>query len=261
MLKKIVLLAVVGVAAVAVLKNTRIGGYAKHEAAQIEEYFDQKIPFEKKIAQLRKEISGLNSEADRLANDVAGAIYDARETSEQLAREQVALAEEEKRVRAMAELIRNGVEKVSYGRETLPIGEAKQRLFTDVKRVSARRQTVETLQQTLASRETVRDTLKLQMNELSRQKVELSAEVDKLEAEFRSVQLKQMESRYQFDDTRLTRIKEKLRNLKRDVSVQAEKLKLKPQIMEDQTGVPANGLTVEEILAPLNGKVTEKKID
>jgi chromosome segregation ATPase len=259
MIKKMLLLAVVAAAGVFVLRHTKVGMYAKHEAAQLEEFFDSKVPFEKKIASLRKEVAGLTADADRLETELAGAIVDARSTGDQLKAETAALADEEQKVTALAAKIRGATEKVSYGRDTVSVDEAKQRLYLDVRRVQTQRKTVETLKATFVNREIVRDNLRKQLTELNRQKVALTAEIDGLEAEYRALQLKQMESKHQFDDTRLARIKEKLSGLKRDVNVQSELLNLKPTVSEDRAaGSPASGLSVDEIMAPLNGKKVEK---
>lgn len=262
MIKKLLLVAVIGGLAFAAVKNTKFGSFAKHEAAQIEEYFDSKVPVEKKVAALRKELKGLDKDVDRVTRELAAEIVNVRETAEELTTQKVAFADEEKRVRALADKIAAATSKVSYGSAEVSVDEAKGRLAADVKRVVARKTTVETLSNTLASRERIKDFLAKQKDELVRQKVTLAAQIDQLEAEYKSLQLAQMESKFQFDDTRLARIKETLRDLKRSVDVTREELKLKPTVLEESAGVvPSNGLSVADILAPLDGKKGEVKVD
>jgi chromosome segregation ATPase len=262
MFKKLLLVAVVGVVAVAALKGTRFFGYAKNEVEEISAWVEDRMPVEKKIAHLRKEVKGLEKDVDRVAGELAREIVAVRDTAADLERESVALADEEKKVRAMAEKLKDATHQVTYGRETISIDLAKQRLSADVKRVVTRQKTVDTLRHTLAAREGIKDTLQKQMATLKTQKVALAAEIDALEAEYKDLQLKQMESRFQFDDTRLARIKESIRNLKNDIDVKKVKLELRPGVVEEPTGAPANGLSVDDILAPLNGKkADEKKLD
>lgn len=263
MIKKLLLVAVIGGLAFAALKGSKFAGFAKHEAAQIEDYFDSKVPVEKKISGLRKEVRSLDKDIDRVTRDLAAEIVNVRETSEELTGQRTALLEEQTKARALGDKIKAATQKVSYGTVEISVDDAKVRLDADVRRVMARKTTVDTLTHTLTSRERIKEFLTRQKDELVRQKVTLTAQIDDLEAEYKSLQLAQMESKFQFDDTRLAKIKETLRDLKRSVDVKKEELKLKPTVTTEDgtTGVPANGLSVDDILARMDGKKSEKKLD
>ena len=95
---------------------------------------------------------------------------------------------------------------------------------------------------------------------MRRSKQDLAVSIDKLEAEYKTLQLQQIESKYQVDDTRLAQIKQTIRELQKDVDVKRQKLKMAPSIAED--GAPVTALSVDDILAPLDGsKKSEKKTD
>lgn len=263
MFKKLLLVAVIGGLAFAAIKGTRTFRHVKEEVASLENWVDSKIPFEKKVAQLRKEVAALDRDTDRVADELAHAIVNTRYTAADLKQAQADFTAENKKVLAMADTIKDATEKVHYGTVMVSVPEAKQRLSADVKRVVARKHNVETLQHTLAAQERIKETLQKQLETLKVQKTVLAAEIDGLEAEYKDLQLKQMESKFQFDDTRLARIKERIREMRKDIDVKAEHLNLKPQVNEEATGAPATGLSVDEILAPLNGKKAgdEKKLD
>src|SRR5439155_12821260 len=131
-----------------------------------------------------------------------------------ISREQVAVAMEEKKVVAAGETIRSATEKVvAYGRLALPVDEAKQYLADDVKRLVNRKETLATMQETLIARERIKESLLKSVESIKRQKRELAVAVDRLESEYKRLQLQQIESKYQFDDTQLASVKQSLKDL------------------------------------------------
>ena len=83
------------------------------------------------------------------------------------------------------------------------------------------------------------------------QKRELGAQIDAVEAEYKALQLQQIESKYQTDDTKLARIKESLRTMRTKLDVEKEKLKLTPKVHEAPASTTGAEQSVDEILAPL----------
>lgn len=258
MIKKLLLVAVVGVVAFSALKGTKIFSYAKQEVASVGEWVDSQIPTEKKIQQLRKEVKQLDKDIDKAQTALVGEIVDVERLAKDVAAMKGDVAAEEKKVLAMGEKLKDATAKVSYGRFTVSPDEAKQLLHSDAKRVVARKTTLTSMEQTLNARERIKDALQKQVEGLRRNKVELSVAIDKLEAEYKVLQYQQIESKFQVDDTRLAGVKQSLRDLQRDVDIQRQKLKMAPTVMED--GAPVTGLSVEEILAPLT-KTGETKED
>ncbi|CAN5607053.1 hypothetical protein BH11PLA2_BH11PLA2_06450 [soil metagenome] len=257
MVKKLLLVAVIGAAAFAAIKGTRAGSYAREEVSAIGDWVDSKVPVEKKITALRKEINTLDKEIDKTSDELAKEIVEVDHLTRDISTEKVALAHEEKKVRAVGETISGATEKaVAYGSFMVNVDEAKQLLSDDVKRVVIRKQTLEAMQETLVSRERIKDALLKQVEGIKRQKRELAVAVDRLEADFKRLQLQQIESKYQFDDTKLAAVKQSLKDLQKDIDIKRAKLKLAPTVASD--GAPATGLNVEDILAPLN-PVSAKK--
>lgn len=256
MCKKLLLVAVVGAIAFSFLKGTKAFNYAKSEVASVGEWVDSQIPTEKKIQQLRKEVKQLDKDIDKAQTALVAEIVDVERLAKDVASMKGDVATEEKKVLALGEKLKDATEKVSYGRFTVSPDEAKNLLASDVKRISARKNTVGSMEQTLNARERIKDALQKQVEGLRRNKVELVVAIDKLEAEYKVLQYQQIESKFQADDTRLSGVKQSLRDLQRDVDIQRQKLKMAPSVMDD--GAPASGLSVEEILAPLKA---EKKTD
>ncbi len=251
MFKKLFLVAVLGTIGFAAVKSSKYFGYAKHEVAEFGEWVDSKVPPEKKIASLRKEVRSLDKDIARAGDELAREIVDVNDLTKDVVAMRTDLGAEEKKVRAMATKLSDATEKiVAYGRFNVSVDEAKMMLNSDVKRVVSRKATLDSMEQTLAHRERIKDALSKQLDSLKRNKLEMAVAIDKLEAEYKVLALQQTESKYQIDDSRLAHVKERLRDLQKEVDVKREKLKLAPRVMDESA--PASALSVSEILAPLD---------
>ncbi len=259
MCKKLLIMAVVGVLAFSAIKGTKAFNYAKQEVASVGEWVDSQIPTEKKIQQLRKDVKQLDKDIDKAQNALVGEIVDVERLAKDVATLKGEVTTEQAKVVAMGEKIKDAKGQVAYGRATVSPDAALQHLNNDTKRVVARKTTLANMEQTLASRERIKEALQKQVEGLRRNKQDLTVAIDKLEAEYKVLQYEQIESKYQVDDSRLAGVKQSLRDLQRDVDIQRQKMKLAPTVAED--GPPANGLSVDEILAPLTEKKSESKND
>jgi hypothetical protein len=255
MVKKLLLVAVLGALAFGALKGTKFFGYAKNEIEAARAWAEDQIPVEKEIARLRKEIASLDKDANKVNSELAREIVDLRILKENTDELRVAVKRDEDKVQAMAKLIPDGKDNertVSIGRETLTIGEAKGRLKLEVNSLMTKKASLDASEKSIAVRERNKDTLERTRTSMTHQKNELKVQVDTLESEFKALQLQQVESKYQADATRLSGIKQSLADLKRKLAIQQEELKLRPTIREEST---TSTQSVDEILAPLgNGK-------
>lgn len=262
MFKKLLLVAVIGVAAFAALRGTKFFGLAKQEIAEAQSWVESQIPVEKEISRLRKEVGSLDKDRVKVQNLLANEIVEVRYLRENTDELRTALATEEERLHASAEEIKaaEGVKgattKVKYGRATVPVTEAKAMLKADVARYGIKKSTLDNMEKNLSFREKNKDVLDKQLDVLKRQKEDLSIQLDRLEAEYKTLQLEQMESKYQSDNTRLASIKESLRGLQKKLEVERVKLNLSPRVNDEGTGSGIGGSntqSVDEIMAPVTG--------
>lgn len=258
MFKKLLLVAVIGVAAFAALRGTKFFGYAKHEIESAKNWMEDQIPVEKEIARLRKEVSSIEKDRGKVANELAKEIVEVRYLREDVDKMRAEVKDEGDRLHAKAQEIKDATTQVKYGRLLVSVAEAKERLRADVAQHLVRKTTLKNQEQALAMRERTKESLEKQLDTLKRQKDELAVQIDAFEAEYRSLQLEQMQSKYQTDSTRLAGIKESIRNLKKNLEVEREKLNLAPRVMEESPTVSATGQSVDDIMAPLDGKKTDK---
>ncbi len=251
MLKKMVILGVVGFVAVTALGGTKLASYIRSEINAARERAESNIPPEKEVARLRSELKLLDKDIVTVINELAKqrvAVKELQGETETLAARQ---AKDLDQLQTRGQAIKSAEGHVTFGTRTVNIADAKAELAADVKRYTAAQKSLESMQALLANRIKVRDSLEKQLEAMKTQKAELTAAVDDMEAQLAALKLAQMESKYQTDDTRLAKIKEDLRKLKTKVDVEREKLKLMPVAMESTPASGAGTQSVDDILAPL----------
>ncbi|MCS6866023.1 MAG: hypothetical protein RMJ56_02175 [Gemmataceae bacterium] len=253
MLKKMVILAVIGFVGVTVLAGTKIGSYIRSEFQEARKRVEDNIAPEKEIARLRNEIKLLDKDILKIVELLAKERVDVQQLEAQV-KELAARQEKDKALlTSRAEAIKNATEFVMFGNRKVRIDAAKAELQEGVNRYTAAQKALDAMEQTLAQRIKNRDLLEKQLETLKDQKETLKVAVDGMEAELNALKLQQMESKYQTDDTRLAKIKEDLKKLQTRVDVEREKLKLMPKVFEAPATSDISGKSVDDIIAPLNG--------
>jgi len=262
MLKKMVILGVIGFVAVTALGGTKLASYIRSEIRDARERAENNIPPEKEIQRLRNEIKLLDKDILAVVNELAKqrvAVNDLQTQTEELAAKQskdkeVLIA----RLDALdkADKADQPASHVTFGNRTVAVADAKVELDAATKRYATNQKSLDSLQALLANRIKVRDSLEKQLETMKAQKGELTAAVDDMEAQLAALKLQQMESKYQTDDTRMAKIKEDLRKLKTRVDVEREKLKLMPVVSEPTPA--ANTPSTDDLRSRLNGTPAAK---
>lgn len=250
MFKKLILAGVIAAVAVAGLRSTSFFGYAKQELTDAREWVEDQVPVQKKIEQMRKDVANLDRDVETVKDGLAREIVEVRDLTTTVGKLRASVETEHKGLVQRGVELKSATEYVSFGRSMIPVAEAKNMLEQDVRTHVARKQQLDSLEKTLAHRERIKETLEKQLDSMKKQKLELKSEIDAVEAEYKALQLQQMESKYQSDDTRLARVKESLSSLRKKLDIEKEKLKLAPRVYEPET--PGISKTVDEILAPLS---------
>lgn len=258
MLKKMVILGVIGFVAVAALGGTKLASYIRSEINSARERAEANIPPEKEIARLRNEIKLLEKDIDGVISELAKqnvAVRNLEVDVKDLTDKQTAFKAE---LKTRAEAIKNAEGHVTFGSKTMSIVDAKADLEANVKRYATNQKSLESMQALLANRMKMRDSLVKQLDTMKAQKTELAAAVDDMEAQLAALKLQQMESKYQTDDTRLAKIKEDLRKLKTKVEEDREKLKIRGTLEASPTPSSRNEKSVDEIMSGIDAQPSAK---
>lgn len=262
MLKKLVVVGIVGFVAVSAIKGSKIGSYIRSEIDGLRERAESKIPPEREVARLRGEIKNLDKDVMAVINQLAKERVEVNQLQKKIEDLRVSQAAAKEVLELRAAEIKNAAERVTFNGRTLSVSEAKAELEEGVKRYTLNQRSLEGLESAFASREKIKVGLEKQLEAMKNQKAELTAQVDALEAELTALKLRQMESRYQTDDTRLAKIKEDIRALKTKLEVEREKLNLMPAAFEPAPAKVVSTKSVDDIMAPLAaGKPAGAKAD
>ncbi len=237
MLKKLIIGGLVAVGAVAAFKGTQVASHVRHEVRNARDWADSQVPMEKKFKVLREEAQALDNDLDRVKTDLAREIVEVRDLAEQTGRLKAKVETDRKTLLATGAGLEKGTAKVSVGR-----------FDKDVAALKVNETRLATLEQTLLKREEIRATMQRTLEAMAGKKGEMLAEINAAEAEYKLLQLAQIESKYQTDETRLASVKEKLRAIKKDIDVRKEVLAMGP-VGKDE---PA-GRTLAQIMADLKG--------
>ena len=251
MIKKLVIVGLVATAAFVGLRHSKFFRYAKQELSDVHDWVEDQVPVEKKIEQMRKDVANLDRDVESVKDALAREIVEVRELTTDVGKLRASVETEHKGLVKRGEEIRDASEYVAYGRSKVSVAEAKELLKRDVGTHLKRKQQLESLEKTLANRERIKETLEKQLDSMLKQKQELKAEIDAVEAEYKALQLQQMESKYQNDDTRLARVKESLNGLRKKLDIEREKLQLAPRVYDEPATESVSGQSIDEILAPL----------
>jgi len=256
MFKKLLLVGLIAGGAVVVLKGTKVFTYAKQEVASWKDSWEESLPVEKKIAMLRKEVAALDKDISNVKDELAKEIVTTQRLQKDMAEKHATVNADRKRIDAFAAQINDATTSVKVGSASFSIPEAKARLKQDVDTHVLRKKNLASVEQACNHHEKIKDTLTRTLDELTRQKEAMTVEIDAVEAEYKTLQLTQIESKYQRDDSRLSKIKQDLAKLRDSVKVAEVRagLDTPTKAAEAPVTAPTTPESVEDILAPLNGK-------
>ena len=251
MWKKLLVVGVIAAVAFAGIRAT------KHGRELINVWKAETAPTtEEKLADLRKEVAKLDKDVEKVKTELAKEIVAVRTLSTDVTEQRASLDAGNQKLMARGEEIKDSGERVKSGSTFISVPEARERLKKDVAIHVQKKNTLEAKEKTLVQREAIRDTLQKQLEALVRAKQEMLAEIDSVEAEYKNLQLQQIEAKYQFDDSRLAKIKEQLRTIRNDVDIEKEKVRINEEVnpkLEAKSVATDAGQTVDQILAPLTG--------
>jgi chromosome segregation ATPase len=172
---------------------------------------------------IRRNLSGLAEESvavDNLRNDIADA--------------KVRLDKQKKVVLTMKADLETGAKTVSYRGIELTSDELRDRLTQEFDAYKAGEKALKAKQDVLKAKEAGLNAAKAKISEMRTQKETLEAELAKTEADLKMVQLREAQSKFQVDDSRLSAIKQSMRNLKDRVASMEKERQLRIEFTHDE---------------------------
>jgi len=251
MIKKLVFVAVLGMVGLYAIGQTRVGSHIKVWASHVNTQFENKITPEAELARIKHEVGQLDGDIDHVKGDLAEANVNARLLRREVDAVRQEIKDSDTSVRRHGDVIKaaSDSDQIQWGLRTVSYVNAKELLMTEVRRHADLKARAKVREQALTTQEQTRDLVEQQLQEMLRQKDELTSAVAEMEAEIKLASVEQIRSKYQNDGTRMSEIKSSLTDLRKRLMIQRERL----QVSETYTRSPAADKSVDEILAGFNG--------
>ncbi len=256
MLKKMVILAVVGFVAVTAISGTKIASYIQSEVRSARKQAEDSIPPENEVARLKTEVGLLDKDIKTLVNQLAKERVEVNQLKEKVDEMSATQSKNKELFNARLDAVEKAESQVTFGNRTMTVAAAVTELKTDKKRLDNAHKSLTAHEALLANRIKIRDSIEKQLEATKNQKSELAGAIEEMEAELALLKLQQAESKYQTDDTRLAKIKEDLRKLRTRVEIKREELKITQTVSEDDpVAVQPNSQSVKDELKSMRDAV------
>jgi chromosome segregation ATPase len=260
MLKKFIVVAIVGGLALSAVGFNKWSSYVRNEVKSWREAAEATVPPEAEIARLRDEVKALDGDAvkivkqlARLQSDQADLVNSQKnlETKKITAIARVTI--QETAIREAEQKVKSGEANVSivFGDQKYSIATSKERLKTTVAEVITYDKELTHVRQKMEVQTRIIDKMERQRLEMNRLKSDLDTAIDEIEVQVQALKLQQMESSYQTDDSRLSSIKESIGKMNKRIDIQRRELSMLQDTTPTATGTNES---VDSIVSPLKKK-------
>lgn len=256
-----VLVAVIGLYA---LTHTKVG---RHVASltctavkQANDTLDESIPVDTELQRLRSEVAGLDGEIDRnrrVAAKEKEVVDNLRTEEKDLLAAKDRLDHEIQRVKTE---IKGGATVVAFNGREVSAEEINEQFEDLLDKFETVKVNLETKKQQRGTHEGILQTQKDQIRAMYKERDELARQIDKVEADYRKVQLQQSQAEQpsQFDRSKLAEIKESLTKVRARVNIEKNDLDLKKELKQPASATtPAKGKTTADLLRRADLLTTE----
>lgn len=257
MLRKLFMLAVVGVVGAYIVSETKAGSHLKAWVNRQVTKMEKKVTPKQELDRIRHEVRQLDGDVEKVKGDLAESIVTVRLLRGEVEELRVAVKSSEEAVRKHGEVVKAATanDRIQWGVRTVGYVDAKDLLLGEVKRHNDLKARLNARESALSTQEQTRELIEQQLQEMLKQKDELASALDEMEAEIKLAEVEQLRSKHQNDGTRMADIKQSLKDLRKRVMVQREKLKLSDTYSKS----PAADMDPDEILAGLDGAAPATK--
>lgn len=230
-------------------------GYVEVFRDDLQAEAEEAVPPEVELQRLRKEVAKLDGDIEAKQSELAEAIVAVETTEREVDDLSASVEGRRKALAARALEIKAAKEFVKIDGELISVSKAKAKLDSDFKRWERSRSELNNSEHALQIQIRNRDMLRDHLDALVSQQREMQSAVEEMDSLLKQLELEQMQSQYQNDDSRLSGIKGDIQKLRQRVEVQRQKLKLAEEYAPESSGA-----SVDEMLEKL-GEGEEPKVD
>jgi chromosome segregation ATPase len=263
MCKKIAIVAVAVVAGLILLSKTNLGSYVGFSWKKGKEFFQQAVPPEVEVERLRHELTQLDPEIKKARSTLAEEAVNVEMLREDVEKTRLNLHKRQEEILLMKRDVESGKSEVNYGGRTIPVSRVRTMLAADWDAYKRAEEALKSKEKLLEAKEIALAEGQKQLADMTGLKGQLQAELDRVEADLKTVRLAQTRNNIQIDNTRITRFNNSLNELKRRIRVEKKDLDMQAisasHPIEVGKPVDVTAKALEEINARFSDKVAAEK--
>jgi hypothetical protein len=262
MLKKIGFAALAVVAGLFVLNSTHLGSYAKTAWHKVKKSAKCQVPLEFQLETARTEIAQLIPDIRNHINAIAQEKQAVDRLKEEIAVTKANLDEQKKRIYTMKEDLKKGEVKILYHDKFYSAERVRNQLARDLASCQRCEKQLESREKMLDAKERALDAGREQLASMKSEKEKLEVLVETMEAELKNLRLAQTRSQFHLDDSRLSRIKATLDDIRDQMKVQQTATELNAEFLNDTIPVDKKvNQSKEQLIREAEAYLGETKSD
>ncbi len=220
MCKKIVIATIAVVAGLFILNSTHLGSYARTAIHKVKSAVKGQMKPEFVLDTARNEAAQLIPDMRKNISAVAAKDVAVQRLREEVVSIRTSLEKQKDHVRVMKDTLKSGTEVAVYNGRDFTRRQLSDRLARELAASQACAQQLAAKEALLESEEKALDGLREQLTSMKAVKEQIDIEISRLEAEVQTYRLAQQRTdSFQFDDSRLARIKGMLKDVRDQVAV------------------------------------------
>jgi len=220
MIKKVIIIGAVVLLVGMLVFGTSMVSYLRTSAGYVADSVRDAVPMKFEIDRARREIKGLVPEVRKNMRAIAKEEVEVNRLQEQIEQTEAGLAKEKGQVMRLRSDLSTGKDVFNYASRSYTAGQVKLDLANRFERYKTGEATLESLRKIHAARQRSLEAARRKLEGMLAAKRQLQVEVENLEARLKMIEATKASSEYQFDDSRLGRLKELISNLRSRLEVE-----------------------------------------
>lgn len=212
MFKKLFVVALAVAGGMFILHSTHLGGYARTAWSKVKSTAKRQVPLEFQLESIRNEIAQLTPDMRRHISAVAAETVAVQNLRDEITTVAAKLDKEKDSIRDMTQQ----VSLRSDGRST---DRLQRNLAIKLDAAKQCAESLKTKEQLLEAKERALEAEKAKLDSMRHLKDQLTVQVTQMEAELKTMRLAQTRSEFSLDDSRLSRIKQQIADLRTQIKV------------------------------------------
>jgi chromosome segregation ATPase len=247
MFRKLAITAIAVGAGLFILNSTHLGSYARTAWHKVRTTAKGQVPLEFQLETIRTEAAQLIPDMKKNLSMIAAETVAVQNLKDEIVVVQAELDKKSESIRTMRDDLSRGDAKVVYNGHIYSNKKLTDLLERNLGSAKRCRDEVEAKKALLEAKERSLEAAREQLASMKSQKDQMEVEIERIETELRTLRLAQTKSNFHLDDSRLSRIKESLADVRNQMKVQQTEADLLAQWNDDTIVGQSKAKTAAEV--------------